>query len=173
MTTQSRSKNALTTLSLVIASGFGLGYAPFAPGTFGTLLGVLLFYCSAQLNSFVKIVLLLVLSFVAVFTAQVAGKYYRSPDSQHIVIDEVVGYLWAVVATSYSWQTAVVHFVFFRFFDILKPWPASFFDRQMKNGWGVVLDDIAAGLYAGLASWCVFHFLPVSWEMKDVLMKVH
>ena len=71
-------------------------------------------------------------------------------DASPIVIDEVAGYLVTMALTPWSWTAALTGFVLFRVFDVLKPWPASWFDRQ-KFGWGVVLDDVAAGVWAAIA----------------------
>jgi phosphatidylglycerophosphatase A len=76
-----------------------------------------------------------------------AGRYWGIADASPIVIDEVAGYLFTMALIPLSWQSVVAGFVFFRAFDVLKPWPASAFDR-MKNGFGVVMDDLAAGAYA-------------------------
>ncbi len=79
-----------------------------------------------------------------------AGKIYGVVDDGRIVIDELVGYLVTVAFLPFSWTTALLGFFLFRVFDILKPFPASWFDRRMKNGIGVVLDDVAAGIYGAL-----------------------
>ncbi len=86
---------------------------------------------------------------VAVPAATRAGRYWKVVDASPIVIDEVVGYLVAMAFFPWSWGTAIAGFVLFRLFDVMKPWPASALDR-VKTGLGVVLDDVAAGVYAGL-----------------------
>jgi phosphatidylglycerophosphatase A len=79
-----------------------------------------------------------------------AGRYWGVADASPIVIDEVAGYLLTMALVPFSWSAALAGFLLFRVFDILKPWPASAFDR-MKNGFGVVMDDLAAGVYAWAA----------------------
>ncbi len=79
-----------------------------------------------------------------------AGAYWKVADASPIVIDEVVGYLVTMMLVPFSWQAVAAGFVLFRIFDVLTPWPASALDR-VKNGLGVVLDDVAAGVWAALA----------------------
>ncbi|PLX85000.1 MAG: phosphatidylglycerophosphatase A [Desulfuromonas sp.] len=134
-------------LTLFLASNAGLGYAPFASGTVGTLAGIPLFYLMASWPWWLYLVCwtgVLALSF---WVAGAAGKLYGVVDDGRIVIDELVGYLVTVAFLPWSWQSAWLGFLWFRLFDILKPPPARWFDRSLKNGYGVVLDDVAAGLY--------------------------
>ncbi len=141
----------MRSLILFFSSNAGLGYFPFAPGTVGTLAGIPLFYFLAQLSPGAYAAIWLGLLLLSCWIAGAAGRLYGVVDDRRIVIDELVGYLVTVAFLPFSWTTALLGFVFFRFFDIVKPPPASWFDRRMKNGAGVVLDDVAAGLYAALA----------------------
>jgi phosphatidylglycerophosphatase A len=133
---------------LVVATGLGFGYAPKAPGTAGTVWGVVLFWAMAGWPAWARAVAALVMVLISWGTAEVAGRYYHEADCQHIVIDEVAGYLVGVVLVPFSWVHAGVVFVLFRVFDITKPFPASWFDRQVHNGFGVTMDDVVAGAYA-------------------------
>lgn len=136
-------------LSLVWSSGLGAGYFPFAPGTFGTLVALPF----AWALSFVQPWWMWVLA-VAVFTALTvqtahrAGQIYGIVDAKYIVADEFAGLFVTVAFLPFTWQTAVAGFFVFRVFDIVKPWPASYFDRQVKNGFGVTFDDVVAGVFA-------------------------
>jgi phosphatidylglycerophosphatase A len=87
---------------------------------------------------------------IAVVAAARAGVYWKVVDASPIVIDEVVGYLVTMAFFPWSWGTVIAGFVLFRIMDVAKPWPASAFDR-VKSGFGVVMDDVAAGVYAGLS----------------------
>lgn len=147
-------------LTLMLASNFGLGYAPVAPGTFGTLAGIPLFYLMADLSPGQYGLVWLLLLGLACWVASHAGRYYQAVDDGRIVIDELVGYLVTVAWLPFSWVTAGLGFVLFRLFDIAKPPPASWFDRKMKNGVGVVLDDVAAGVYAAIALRLLLWLLP-------------
>ena len=80
-------------------------------------------------------------------------------DASGIVIDEVIGYLVTMLLVPFGWRTAALGFLLFRLFDILKPWPASAFDR-VKSGLGVVMDDVAAGVWAAALLWAAVRWLP-------------
>lgn len=139
------------TLVLMLASNAGLGYAPFASGTVGTLAGIPLFYLMASWPWWLGLAGWLGLLGLSFWAASEAGKIYGVVDDGRIVIDELVGYLVTVAFLPWSWEAALLGFVWFRIFDILKPPPAGWFDRRLKNGFGVVLDDVAAGVYALIA----------------------
>lgn len=136
---------------LALASNGGLGYAPFASGTVGTLAGIPCYYLLARLPWPLALLTLLTLTLLSFWVAEHAGRYYGVADDGRIVIDELVGYLVTVILLPFSWQTALLGFFWFRLFDISKPPPVSWFDRTMKNGVGVVLDDVMAGVYAAIA----------------------
>lgn len=133
---------------LVMATWFGSGLAPVASGTFGTLAAIpfYLLLAEASLPAYVGIALLF-----TVFSCWIAGRaeeIFLQHDSGKIVIDEVAGYLVTMIGVPLSWQTVIAGFFLFRFFDITKIPPARYFDRHVKNGTGVVLDDIVAGIYS-------------------------
>jgi phosphatidylglycerophosphatase A len=126
------------------------GFAPVAPGTFGTLGAIPLYWALARLDAPVYLLTTLAFSAIAAYAAQRAAPYWGVADASPIVIDEVAGYLVTMALVPFSWPAAILGFFLFRIFDVLKPWPASAFDR-MKNGFGVAMDDVAAGVFAWLA----------------------
>ncbi len=136
---------------LFVSSNAGLGYSPLAPGTVGTLAGIPVFYLMASLPAPLYLVTWTGLLFLSFWAAGRAGDIYGVVDDGRIVIDELVGYLVTVAFLPFSWTTAVLGFFLFRLFDISKPPPASWFDKKVKNGYGVVLDDVVAGLYGAAA----------------------
>jgi len=140
-----------TYLSLLFATGFGVGYSPVAPGTCGSVVGVLC-YVLCFLMGVQNTHALVVLLPLSIITAHHAGIYYKEADNQRIVIDEIAGYFVTMLAaqTPFLWYYLVLGFILFRLFDIIKIWPASFFDKRVKNGFGVVMDDVMAGLQAAL-----------------------
>lgn len=140
---------------LLLATNGGLGNIPVAPGTWGTLAGIPAFYLMAHLPPLLYLLTWLALTALAVWVCDKAGRYYAVVDDGRIVIDELVGYLVTVAFFPFSWTTAIVGFALFRLFDIIKLPPASYFDRRMKNGLGVVLDDVAAGVYGWVALFIV------------------
>jgi len=137
-------------LALILSAGLGLGYIPWAPGTFGTLWGLLLFYLLRSFSWQIFAAVTVAAILFAVWVSHLAETELKSHDSSHIVIDEVVGYMVTVVAFPFSPGVAVAAFILFRFFDILKPFPIRLIDRRVGGGWGVVLDDVAAGVFANL-----------------------
>ncbi len=131
-----------------LATGFGAGLSPVAPGTAGSLVGVLVYLAVARLPLPFYLALVLALAIVGIWVCERAGRALAVPDHPGIVWDEIVGLLIAMAATPPSWQGVVAGFALFRLFDILKPWPVGRIDRGVKGGLGVMLDDVMAGLYA-------------------------
>jgi len=145
-------------LGLWLSTGFGFGYFPKGPGTVGTLWGVLLYFAFRSLTTWQFIsatAILIVISIGAVYQAQ---KILGPLDSPHIVIDEIVGYLVAVATVPFSWKHALAGFILFRIFDIAKPFPIRWFDRNIKGAFGVVFDDLVAGLFACVVLRVTLHF---------------
>lgn len=136
---------------LALSSNAGLGYAPVASGTVGTLAGIPCFYLIAQFPWPLALLTLTTLLLLSFWASDIAGKIYGVADDGRIVIDELVGYLVAVAFLPFTWQTALLGFFWFRVFDISKPPPVNWFDKKMKNGVGVVMDDVVAGVYAAAA----------------------
>lgn len=138
-------------LILFFASNAGLGYVPFASGTFGTLAGIPVFYLTGAWPWWLTAPTFTALLFLSFWVADAAGQIYGVADDGRIVIDELIGYLVTVAFLPWSWPAALLGFFWFRLFDILKPPPARWFDKHLKHGVGVVLDDFAAGIYAAIA----------------------
>ena len=138
-------------LALWLSSGLGLGYIPGSPGTYGTLWGVLLFYLGRNLPWPSFAIGAVLFTLFAVFVSQAAEREIGSHDSSSIVIDEVAGYLIAVIFVPFSPKTVILAFILFRFFDIAKPWPIRYIDKKWGGGWGVVMDDALAGVFANLS----------------------
>ena len=133
-------------VAVLLARGFGVGCSPVAPGTLGTALAIplvcLQFIWSTEL--FLAFVLLFVL--VAVYVATVAEKQMDQTDDSSIVIDEMAGFLIAMVCVPLTVWSMLIGFVLFRVFDIFKPPPVSTIERRVKGGLGIVGDDLVAGL---------------------------
>ena len=142
-----------------LAVGFGSGLSPKAPGTMGTLAAIPLYLLVSGLSTpwFIG---LLVLGFVAgIRICQSATDAIGMPDHGAIVWDEVIGFGVTMIAAPAGWEWVLAGFVLFRLFDILKPWPISWFDRQVKGGLGIMLDDIVAGIFACLTLQILAHFV--------------
>jgi phosphatidylglycerophosphatase A len=132
---------------VLLAAWGPCGFAPVAPGTVGTLGAIPLYLVLSRLGAGAYVAATAALVAIGAFAAERAGRYWGVADASAIVIDEVAGYLVALALVPFSWQAVAAAFVLFRVFDVLKPWPASAFDR-VKNGFGVVMDDVAAGVWA-------------------------
>ena len=133
-----------------LATGFYLGRAPFAPGTFGTLLGIPLAYLLSRGSPFHYMLATVVILLLAVAVSELHEQWSGQHDPGEIVIDEVVGYLVAFTWLPITWQAFLGAFLAFRLFDILKPFPINIMDKRIRGGLGTVLDDVAAGLLANL-----------------------
>ena len=140
----------MTRLALFIATAGYLGYFPIAPGTVGSGGGLLVFALLLPArSSLVEVAVILGLCVAGVWAAQVAARHFGGEDPGPVVIDEVVGMLVTLAFVPASVATAVAGFFLFRVFDILKPHPASRFEL-LPGGWGVMADDVMAGIYANL-----------------------
>ncbi|WP_413473023.1 phosphatidylglycerophosphatase A [Shewanella baltica] len=154
----------LTRLSLknpvhFLALGFGSGLAAKAPGTFGTLAAIPLYLLMAPLPLAWYIGLTLVGVFAGFYICGKAAQDMGVHDHGAIVWDEVVGLLITMLAAPSGWGWLLVGFGLFRFFDIIKPWPIRWLDAKVEGGFGIMIDDVLAGVFAficlqGLV-WCV------------------
>jgi phosphatidylglycerophosphatase A len=135
-----------------IALGFGSGLLPRMPGTWGTLPAIpIALFLHALNNDALYLAATLLLIVVGTWAAHVTGKHLGEPDHGGIVIDEIAAFVLMLFFIDGSWQQIALAFVLFRLFDILKPPPIRYFDTRMKNGIGVMLDDLLAVAYALLA----------------------
>jgi phosphatidylglycerophosphatase A len=132
-----------------LATGFGSGLAPFAPGTMGTLVGVVICLLCLPLPWPIRLLIVIALLALSIYVAGQAEKIYQKKDDQRIVIDEIIGIQITMLPVAITILHLCVGFVLFRIFDILKPFPIGNLQR-LPGGWGVVIDDVAAGIYAGV-----------------------
>jgi phosphatidylglycerophosphatase A len=147
---------------MAVATVGGVGRAPVAPGTVGSLVAVPLLPALALLRARSGAAYLAVLAglvTVAVWSAGRAEEILGGHDHSRIVIDEVVGLVVAGAFLPGTWQAAALAFVLFRVFDVVKPFPAGLIDERVRGGAGVVGDDLVAGVYAGLAGRLVLRLL--------------
>lgn len=137
-------------LMIILTTGFGSGYCPVAPGTAGTLVGMLIYFAEYLILGpscrGVHAVLVLVMIYPSVKIGDAGERHFGGKDPQQVVFDEVMGYWISVFLHPFSWGTAVLAFVLFRIFDIIKPFPARNLER-LKGGLGIMIDDYIAGLY--------------------------
>lgn len=131
-----------------LALGFGAGLAPKAPGTVGTLVGIPFYLLAVQLPWLGYLGAVLVLFGVGVWICERAARDAGVHDHPAIVWDEVVGYLVTMVLVPPQWPWVLGGFLAFRLFDVLKPWPIRWLDRRIAGGFGIMIDDVLAGLFA-------------------------
>jgi phosphatidylglycerophosphatase A len=140
----------VTRLTKILASFFFVGYIPVAPGTFGSAAAIPLSIALAWLAEHHWLAAVAVFALITVAACPIAGRAetaFGQKDSGRIVIDEVAGYLAATLLLPLSFPVLLAAFVLFRLFDVLKPFPAGWVDRELGGGAGVVLDDVVAGFY--------------------------
>ena len=146
--------NDLKRFNDFLASGFGAGYLPWAPGTWGSLEAVFLVVVVHQISpSQDKVILgtlLFLLILPAIFFSGKVAKSDGNSDPSRVVIDEIVGQIFCLLWVPVSATSLVAGFLLFRFFDIVKPFPAKE-SEGLRGGFGIVCDDLIAGLYAGFS----------------------
>lgn len=131
-----------------LAFGFGSGLAPKAPGTFGTLAAVPLFLLMSSLSLSEYLFVVIFASVAGIYFCDKTAKDLRVHDHPGIVWDEFVGFWITMIAVPVTWWSLVLGFVLFRLFDIWKPWPIKWVDKHVHGGFGIMLDDVLAGLLA-------------------------
>ncbi len=133
-----------------VATGFLVGTVPFAPGTFGSLLGLPLCFLLSRLNLLQSVICIVIFILFAIGIASAAEKIIKQKDPGQIVIDEIAGLMVTFAGVPFNLKTALAGFAIFRVFDILKPFPIRAFERSVGGGSGIVLDDVLAGIYGNL-----------------------
>lgn len=165
-----------SSLFKVASTGFGLGYLPIFPGTVGTLLGIPLFFLFSTVSWKLYFLSVIAFTFLSIWivhqTLPLIQDTKRPMDPRCIVLDEVAGYLWSAGLLKYLgfWSPEqgllsflLLSFFFFRLFDIVKWWPIRWVENRGSGAWGIVLDDVAAGMMAGFFSllFCIVYPLVV------------
>lgn len=157
----------LTTWEHFLAYGFGAGLAKKAPGTWGTLVGIPFWFLLQWLTP-EPLAYVAACAVLFIFGCWICGESARLlglHDAPGIVFDEIVGFLIAcfpllyLPAESVQWPWLIAAFVLFRFFDIIKPWPIRWLDRKVDGGFGIMIDDVLAGIFAALCIVMAFHVL--------------
>ena len=150
-------------INLFFVTFFGIGYVKFAPGTFASIITSILLFISFHILEISSNTVLIFLFFIFFYSLYAVSSYIKkisNKDPKEVVIDEVIGqsipiYLYEIShGTSKQFNDALVFyviiFILFRLFDIFKPFPVNYFDKKFKNSFGVIFDDICAGLYVVL-----------------------
>jgi phosphatidylglycerophosphatase A len=143
-----------------LAFGFGSGFFPVSPGTAGTLAAVPIWLLMAGLPLWLYLTLTLLGFAVGCYFCGKTSHDMGVHDHGGIVWDEFVGYWITMIAMPISWQAALTGFILFRIFDILKPWPIRWVDKKVHGGFGIMLDDVLAGLMAWIVMLLLQHYHP-------------
>ena len=136
-------------------SGLGLGYLPLAPGTWGSVGGLLLWWLTLPLGTWTQALVVLLAVGPAAWICGVCEREAGGTDPSFIVLDEMLGMYLALLFVQPSWLWAAAAFALFRILDIAKPWPVSLAERRLPGGPAILLDDLAAGAIAG----CIILFI--------------
>ncbi|MFK8138330.1 MAG: phosphatidylglycerophosphatase A [Bdellovibrionales bacterium] len=134
----------------LIATGFYFGKAPKAPGTFGTIVGIPLVYFLSDLHPIGYGIFCFGLLLLGIYVCDLYEAKHKTHDPGEIVIDEIVGYAITMFLVPASREYLALGFLLFRFFDILKPFPIGAIDKKAKGGFGVMADDVIAGIFANI-----------------------
>jgi phosphatidylglycerophosphatase A len=132
----------------LLAFGFGSGLLPKAPGTYGTLVGIPIYLLIEPLPLTYYAALVGLAFIIGIWLCEVTSRDLGVHDHGGIVWDEIVGYLVTMVFAPTGWIWLLLGFLLFRFFDILKPWPIRWIDKQVRGGFGIMVDDLIAGVFA-------------------------
>ena len=157
MKTYSRNDISLRPFGLArtIALFFGAGCAPRAPGTVGTLAAIPLYLLISGFSLPAYLAMVILVTLVGTWASDRLSRELGQHDHSGIVIDEVAGFLITMAFAAITSFTLVAGFLLFRFFDIVKPWPIRALDERVGGGFGIMLDDIIAGVFAGVCLWFV------------------
>ncbi|MGD8435072.1 MAG: phosphatidylglycerophosphatase A [Syntrophobacterales bacterium] len=133
-----------------LATGFFTGFLPTMPGTWGTFAGIPLIIITHRLTSIMQAVVTIVFVTFAAYIAGRAEILFEDRDARPIVIDEMAGFLITLLWLPLNFVTLCLGFILFRLFDIVKPPPIGILEKRLRGGWGIVLDDVLAGVFANV-----------------------
>jgi len=142
-------------ISDIIATVFGVGYTAYAPGTIGSLFGVLIYMFLKEASLSIYLLTVACLFVVGTIASEIIESAYNIKDPSFVIIDEVVGMLVTLAFVSYSFWAVVLGFLFFRIIDISKIPPLNFLER-IGGGLGIMLDDLVGGIMAGILLYIIF-----------------
>lgn len=137
-------------LVMFLATGCFIGNISFAPGTFGSILGIPLCFLLSKIGISMAVFLTLIFVLCAIWTAHEAQKILKTEDPGCVVIDEIAGMILTLTGLPFNIITVTAGFFLFRMLDIWKPYPIRLFERKFTGGVGIVMDDVAAGVLGNL-----------------------
>jgi phosphatidylglycerophosphatase A len=134
-----------------LAFGLGTGFAPIAPGTVGTFLGVIIYIVNNYYLLINELLLIIISTLIGIYICGKTAHDIDCHDHQGIVWDEVTGFFITMFLVPFNAVNIMLGFILFRFFDIIKPWPIKQIDRKVSGGLGIMLDDVLAGIFANIS----------------------
>ncbi len=134
-----------------IGYGLGTGLMPKMPGTWGTLMAIPLYLVLAKFDLLTYLIIVALIGFYAVKLSDTLSKEVGVHDDPGMNIDEFVGYFVTMIGAPIAWWAPILGFAYFRLFDIWKPWPIRWVDHKVQGGFGMILDDVIAGLFSLIA----------------------
>jgi len=144
--------------AVFLATGFYVGNIPFAPGTFGSLIGLPLCYLLAEIQLTAAIIAALLLIGLAIWISNAAERTFKRKDPGCIVVDEMAGMVVTLIGLPFNLITVVTGFILFRILDILKPFPIRVLDKRLSGGLGIVADDVVAGIFSNIIIRILLYF---------------
>jgi len=146
----------MKSVARLISTGCGIGYFPLAPGTMGALAALIIYWIAPQPGNASFFLIIIALMLVGIYSASITERELiarlgaeRGTDPKIVIIDEIIGMLVALIAIPKTTKFLILAFILFRIFDIVKPFPARRIEK-LPAGWGIVFDDVIAGIYANL-----------------------
>jgi len=136
--------------TLFLAFGFGSGLSKVMPGTMGTVAAIPVYLAALQAGQIAYFLITMFIVAIGILICDRAARKLEVHDFGGIVWDEIAGFLITMWGIAYSWQSLLAGFALFRFFDIVKPWPIKWLDRHVEGGFGIMLDDVVAAVFAAL-----------------------
>ena len=146
-------------LALAIATAGGAGYFPFAPGTVGSAVGIVVYLLTRDLNAGTQIGLFVAICIVGTWASTIAAAHFGREDPGYVVVDEVAGQLATLLLLDVGLVGVFLGFLIFRVLDIIKPWPANRFEA-LHGGLGIMADDVMAGAYGWVLLWGLIYLVP-------------
>jgi phosphatidylglycerophosphatase A len=135
---------------MLLAFGFGSGLSKKMPGTMGTLAALPLYWVLVQTNDWIYLTVTLIVVGAGIAICDKAARKLQVHDYGGIVWDEIAGFLITMCWTPLSWQSLLAGFALFRVFDIVKPWPIKWLDHKVAGGFGIMVDDVVAGIFSAI-----------------------
>ena len=146
--------------AMVITTLFGLGFSKFAPGTVGSIFGLITAWLIVSYTSNTYLIAAATLVFfIGFFLSNIYSKYLNTNDPSRIIIDELVGQWITLFFLPPEVLYYLIGFILFRFFDIFKPWPVNWADSNLHGGLGIMLDDVFAGIYSCIIVSTLFYVI--------------